>query len=353
MDEGIKKILQAGIRAPSGENSQPWLFKIADNQVDVFNNPQRDTSVYNYNQRSHFVSHGCLIENMTITAQALGYAARCDLFPEGIRSNLISRFYFTADHAQDETILFPYIEKRCTNRKPYKQTPLLPEHREEIIKSGMGIDGVTMKLTEYPDAMARLAGVGSLNEKIVFENRELHRFLFEHLTWTKDQDNKNPGFYIGTLELPPPARFLFKFFQSWTVVSGLNKIGFSEFIKKGNQDIYQRSSAMGVLMTAGKSDMDYIRIGRALQRVWLMATKIGLAFQPLTGVLFFMQAIEGGASERFTADQIVQVQKHYKEVQEIFGVDRENMPIMFRIGYGDEPSAKTSRSPLEKFIIPT
>ncbi|OGZ96395.1 MAG: hypothetical protein A2679_00035 [Candidatus Sungbacteria bacterium RIFCSPHIGHO2_01_FULL_54_26] len=351
MSEGIRQILQAGISAPSGENSQPWLFSIDGNKVDIFNNAQRDTSVYNHNQRSHLVSHGCLIENIFIAAVALGHHARLELFPENANPKLISRFHFTAAEEQDESGLFPYIAQRCTNRKPYKKIPLLSEHRERIAQSITGIGEVKLKLTEDPVAIMRLAEVGALNEKIVFENRALHHFLFEHLTWTKSKDERNPGFYIDTLELPPPAHFLFRMFQSWPLVSFLNTIGFSTLIKKGNQNVYQAASAMGVLMTETKYDLDYINIGRALQRIWLTATKHGLAFQPLTGVLFFMQAIDGGASKRFSTEHIAQVQKHYKIVQKIFDVEHESVAIMFRMGYDGEPSARTSRFPLENFIV--
>lgn len=36
----IKDILRDATRAPSIHNSQPWLFKIKENSVDVFFNPK-------------------------------------------------------------------------------------------------------------------------------------------------------------------------------------------------------------------------------------------------------------------------------------------------------------------------
>lgn len=352
MDAGIKKILEAGIAAPSGENSQPWLFKITGSQVDVLNNPQRDTSLYNYNQRSHLVSHGCLIENILIAAKALGYTAHFNLFPEGVLSPLISRFVFSAGkNGENEENLFPYIQQRSTNRKPYKKTSLLHEHRKEILASVAAFGNIGLKLTEDRDALRQLAAVGALNERIVFENKELHRFLYSHLTWTAEEDAKNHGFYLKTLELPRPVEMVFKVFRSWPLVRQLNNIGFSRLIQKGNKDIYQAASAMGILTCKGRGAMDYIMIGRALQRVWLTTTRLGLAFQPLTGVLFFMQAIADDAPHGFTKAQIVDVENHYRLVKNIFNISEEYIPIMFRIGYGEPPSARTSRYSPEKFIL--
>jgi len=47
MKEVIKKIIEAGIMAPSGENCQPWRFEVRGNKISIFNIPERDTSLYN------------------------------------------------------------------------------------------------------------------------------------------------------------------------------------------------------------------------------------------------------------------------------------------------------------------
>ncbi len=35
--EDIKKILEAAVHAPSGENCQPWRFEINDREIRIFN----------------------------------------------------------------------------------------------------------------------------------------------------------------------------------------------------------------------------------------------------------------------------------------------------------------------------
>ena len=72
---------------------------------------------------------------------------------------------------------------------------------------------------------------------------------------------------------------------------------------------------MGIITAAEKRDEDYIQIGRALQRIWLSATKLGLSFQPLTGVLFFMQALENGASDHFNDRHISEIKNKYQTVR--------------------------------------
>ena len=44
MIEDIKKIIEAAVQAPSGENCQPWRFEILNNNIKLFNVPERDQS---------------------------------------------------------------------------------------------------------------------------------------------------------------------------------------------------------------------------------------------------------------------------------------------------------------------
>lgn len=44
--EDIKKILDAAVQAPSGENCQPWRFEIRDSEIRIFNISERDQSLF-------------------------------------------------------------------------------------------------------------------------------------------------------------------------------------------------------------------------------------------------------------------------------------------------------------------
>jgi len=81
MDD-IKKILEAAVHAPSGENCQPWRFEISDDEIRVFNLPERDQSLYNHGQMASYVAHGALIGNIFVASPTFGYRARINLFPQ-------------------------------------------------------------------------------------------------------------------------------------------------------------------------------------------------------------------------------------------------------------------------------
>lgn len=48
MEEIIRQIIEAGIRAPSGENSQPWRFLLKGDLIELYNLPERDESLYKW-----------------------------------------------------------------------------------------------------------------------------------------------------------------------------------------------------------------------------------------------------------------------------------------------------------------
>src|SRR5882672_7454414 len=114
----IDKILEAAIRAPSGENSQPWRFKVEGDRVWLLNYPDADRSLYNFHQNGSLVSHGTVIANMRIAAQHLGLEATVKLFPDDTKENLVATIDFK-EVGPEVALLYDVIGKRVTNRKHY------------------------------------------------------------------------------------------------------------------------------------------------------------------------------------------------------------------------------------------
>lgn len=339
MIEDIRKIVEVAVNAPSGENVQPWKFRVKEDQLYVYNIPERDQSPYNFMQRGSLVAHGALIENILIASSSLGFEANVDLFKDSKKEDLVAVISFIKSTPKEEP-LFPYITKRSTNRKPYKKTPLNAEQRQEILGSN-NIGQAKVLLTENKDDIKILSLVGSMNERLVLENEVLHNFLFSHINWTEEENKeKVTGFYIKTLELPPPAQMAFKLFSHWSILKKLHKLGVSKAIWKQNGKTYASSSAIGIIAMQGNRKEDFINAGRATQRIWLTITKLGLSLQPMTGTLFFMQSILTGNREPFTDYQVELIKESYGNVCKIFKLKNETVPMMFRIGYSDPPTAR-------------
>src|SRR4051812_46582079 len=120
MNEDITKILEAGNYAPSGENCQPWKFKLQNDVIEIHLLPERDQSLYSYGNRASYVANGAVIENMIVASHALGYEAAVSMFPEKHNDLFVARIIFSkSSGSKREEQLFSSISKRVTNRKTY------------------------------------------------------------------------------------------------------------------------------------------------------------------------------------------------------------------------------------------
>lgn len=348
----LHSIIRAASLAPSGENAQPWQFKILDNKIYQYLVPERDRSAYNYGQYASYVANGAALENIEIASRALGFLPKTQILPDPKDPNLVAIITLEKSQPQDEP-LYEYIEKRVTNRKPYKKEPLTAEQKQILL--GQKVEGAEFLLTDDPKHIEALAKVGATNEYIMLQNKAIHNFFFSHLNWTEaEEQEKRYGFYIKTLELPPPAQVMFKLFRHWPVMRVFNALGFPKMVLKQNAQIYAAAGAMGAITIPGITPRDFINAGRLTQRVWLEATKAGLSVQPMTGILFFMLRLREGDLDSFTAAQQRLVKEKYVTMEKVFNVPLQKTTVMmFRIGDGGEPSARSSRYSLETVLITT
>lgn len=354
MLEDIKKILDYAIWAPSGDNSQPWRFEVKNQDIKIFNVPERDTSLYNYNQNASMVALGCLIENIKIVANHIGYKTNVSLFPEGVNNtnNLVAIILLT--HNQQNTLsydLYKYIKERVSNRRLYEIKPLTEIYKRSLIINSQELNGVSIKLEDIRKNIEILAEAASVNEKVVLENKKLHEFLFHSITWNKKEDKQKKGFFIKTLELKGPQVVFFKLFRHWSILNLFNKIRVSDLVSHDNAKSYKQSGAFVIIVASNNSTMSFLKSGMLMQKFWLQATKLGLGVQPLTGILFLYHRIAAGDINGLSEEHINLIKKAYFTIEKIFEIESQPITMMFRVGYADKPSAKCLRRELDiKFL---
>lgn len=342
----VRDILAIAVHAPSGDNAQPWRFFLRGHTLSLYNLPDRDASLYNFRQRGSFLAHGAVIENISIAAPAFGYQAEASLFPEGAHTSRVAAVSLTPIPARED-LLFSCIRLRATNRKPYKTIPLEAGHRVELRSAASGMSGVALHLIDAPERVRSLARVISVNDRLILENRAIHDGIFGSIRWTKDEERTKPGLLIDTLELAPPQRAMFRLFRHWGVVNVLNRIGLGRFLATQTAKLYASSSAIGILVIDDDADERFVQAGRVLQRVWLTATKMGVRLQPITALAYLGQRVFSGNRETLPAQHAEWIENAYRTICQIADIRRGTIAMMFRVGYGDEPSARSWKLPPE------
>lgn len=345
MNSTIRYALEKAILAPSGENCQPWRFIVRDDMVELWNRPERDQSLYSWGQRASYMANGAALENFVLAASERGYTCQVQYFPSNDESH-VATISLMEGGAEDP--LASAIRNRISNRKPYAKAPLKSADRDALMKAVHDTD-IELKFVESEQEKLILGDVGAVNEHVMLTNRRLHSFFFSHINWTAEQDRSNSiGFYIKTLELPPPAVLMFKLLSHWPIARVLAVAGMHRMVRSQNAGTNASASAIGVLSMQGIEPVDFVKAGRTLERIWLTATARRLSLQPLTGVLFFHLMIQYGDASVFSPAQRALITDAYTRAQNIFG----GTPIvfMFRIGTAKTPSARSSRFPFAKSV---
>lgn len=349
----LQKILEAGIRAPSGDNVQPWRFEIDKKlaQLDLFNLPEKDDSYYNYQQVASYVAHGAVIENIKIAAGVLGFQAQVELFPNQTDGNHVARINLIPTTAEADP-LYDAISNRYTNRFPYDSYELSAEDIENFFSSVKPIDGIKAYFVHKPEAVKKLAKVLMINDRIVFEHRDVHRFLFDKVRWNAAQmDSTNDGMPVDTLGLNAIEKLFFPLMRFWWFVNSANYLGLSRVIGLKCWNNCRNASLIGQI-TVNKADKyGFIQAGSAMQRIWLEATRQGLAFQPIIGLPLLIYRSRQNALQSLSDTHRRMIEQSAKSIHELFGIDQaETLIVGFRVGKGRAVSTKTQRIPVSKTV---
>ena len=351
----IRSITKKGILAPSADNLQPWKFRLGENQVDLFLDPEH---AKNFCDEGYAVSHlsaGAVIENMRVASAQMGYWLSPSYFPEKGNPAWVATMRFTPMEQQGHPH-FPVLEARTTNRKFYHVRRKIDmstySKLEQMVESEKGFKLKWLK--KGSSSYSKLCRLIGKADQIRFENERLHRELFETLRYNQEEVQKTKdGLDLKTFETGYGGAVLFKLIASWKRLKILNFFGMSRLLNFYSQLQLWSSQAAGLITAASQAPLDYVLGGEIMEKVWHEITRSGLALQPMEALPIFIINfnLTGGAG--FTENQKKKLQELKREFYPLFGLkDHNALILLFRIGYAAPPTACSLRRPLESFLTP-
>jgi hypothetical protein len=283
-----------------------------------------------------------MVENITIAAREFGFETRVDLLRDGDELPAAALLFQGADVPKDP--LFPSIDQRCTNRRPYQTKPLVTGVLETISRA-IPADGLsTLQFVQGAAERRIIARAASLNDRLLFEIRVLHDRFFDCMRWTADEaERTRDGLFVATLELGPAASG-FRAMRSWRLARFVNAMGMSRFAPFHSFRTFMRSPAFGFLQMNQDSPDEFFEGGRRMERVWLTATSLGLSFQPMAGMLYLLPYLRSDEKSLVTGNQRSLLEKADRLFRQVLPLGDQKAPILlFRLGYGPPPSATSLR----------
>jgi hypothetical protein len=162
------------------------------------------------------------------------------------------------------------------------------------------------------------------------------------------------GFPLKNLEAGRAGEVFLQMTRSWSTMRIFNRLGISRVVPLIAYQGIMSASLVGLLKCPDTRLENLIKGGRALERLWLTATRMGLSFQPMTAITLFWMRWRMNQLDELDKKQACMLQSLWKTYQEIFEVapnSREGHVMLFRIGVGNAITCRTFRKPLEACML--
>ena len=356
----VIKLVEHGVMAPSAGNVQPWKWIYKDKRLLLIHDKERGASILNYRDTASLMGLGSAAENIVLIAQQMGYDIELNKFPLGKTSEVYAEFVFYKNASKsnlqieqkNSTELTDAIPRRITNRTLDKRKPLeadVENYLQSFIKT---IPGAELKLFSDEKKIEELKKIIEEIDWIIMTNKGCHAQFMHEMRWNKKEvEETRDGLDVNTFDITPTERAGLMMARNWNVTKHIKKWGLGKEFGKMSRKAIDSCSALG-LITMPKIYPDaYFDGGRAIQKVWLAATKKNVSLQPLSLSTFLSERI---ADNNFTdledvKDKIINL---YAKLKTICSIKDETTDIfLFRLCYASEPKVKPLRRFIEDVLI--
>ena len=333
---GLLSAVRAATLAASPHNTQPWRFRVSNNQIELFVDPSRNIGTIDPLRREQYIGTGCALENLLIAAENAGFRVSHLAYDDKSGSELIASVRFRAC-APQEPMLTKAIACRHTNRGPYQANRTIP---------GRLVDEMSRLNTEP----------GAIRVRFWMESpgriRDLMIAAAEAVVADRDQSGDSAKWFRGsraaielhrdgtTIEAQGLSPFM-------TAVAKLLPEPSDSFANRvflaTTRTVYCGPGAIFATIAVEEpcNKCVRVRVGRLWQRMHLWATTQGIAMQPLNQIHERIdREATSSAPPRFTSDLRSLMQE--PGWQGIFS---------FRMGYPTRHSKPSPRRDVSQCLI--
>ncbi|VEP12702.1 Nitroreductase [Hyella patelloides LEGE 07179] len=324
--EKLKFFLNYAVLAPSGHNTQPWLFKMVDDVIELYADTTRALPIVDPNHRELIISCGAALFNLRLAMRHFGYQDILEIFPEPQNPNFLARISFGSKRIAkaEEHFLFRAIPKRCTNRLPFlnRQLPksLMSELEFAASSEQAWLQVISQIIPEDDrEAVINLIAKG---DRLQMANPLFRQELAQWIHSGKSGSHDGITAYAQGMDerldtIAPLISFAVRSFD----------LGKSQSVK--DQKLAAKAPILMLLSSKHDTPQDWLAIGEALEHLLLRA-RIDDVWAS-----FFNQPIQ-------TSELRSQIQALFPE---------NGYPqILLRLGYAKDPKP-TPRRPVEEVLL--
>ena len=346
------KVLEAARFSPSGGNAQPWKFLWQADTLLIFHDAHYSHSLLDFNRSGSMIAFGAMLTNINIAASSAGLRSSVQSFPLGDRHSLIAAVKFSTDLNAEQHPLAEYIGIRNTNRVVSERIPLQQAHADLLARAASEFPAAKLEFFDTEDALKTFDDLLTDTERLRFIHPQGHydtfvnelRFTQEEILATAD------GMDVNTLNLKASDIAALTIARDPKAISFLHKQRKGSGFKKISSKNVLAASAICVLCMPGDSETDFLEGGKALELVWLEATRLGVAFQPISQIIFMTELLSKKGSELLNSHEKTELTRIREQFTALLPDQNLKPVFVFRLCYSDTPAVKALRKPLERLL---
>jgi len=350
-DNEIKTLCTAGGYAPSGGNVQPWKVEITDRCVMglVLDN-LRSSSFLDFENYASMLALGAFAENVLIAADTFGLTYNGPEYKEIIRAKPHIEIRFNRKvEVKDKHPLYSAIKNRVTNRKMYDGTKIDEENINKLKNLTEEGGSYSLKTVHKESEKKKVADILGKADGIRTYHKELFKQMLSEIRWNaKEVKKTKDGIDIETLEFPALViKMLGLMKKHPAIINTFPRKVFEDQAKP----VLIASSHLCIFSTNSKPNREVMfEFGRVLERVWLTATDMGLAFHPWTVLPFFLIRVNYFKGEGFNPEEIKILKILNVELRKVFGLANDQTPLFFfRLSRAKAPASRSLRLGWKEF----
>lgn len=320
--ERLRFLLRYAILAPSGHNTQPWLFALGNDHVDVLADRTRALPVADPHDRELIMSCGAAVEMIVVAARAHGFACDVRTRPDPMDIDTLARIRLAAEFEPTETdrALRDAIISRVTDRRAFAAEPI-PVDMQDDMRAAAQSFGIEAHFVSDDATRHTLADLIAEGDRIQFADASFRRELAQWIHPRRMGDGVSVARSSMADELYPVAAFVLRTFD----------VGKGQAAK--DRELAEHSPLLGVLSSAADQMSDWLATGRALAALSLAATRRGLVMSYLNQPIE-VPSLRPKLAQLAAPGRVPQLLMR-------FGVPREK----------DAPMPHAARRPLDHVII--
>ncbi len=342
------KLIEAGASAPSADNMQAWEFRKNNNSIEIYYPRQRalPTDVIDM---FGFTGIGAAIQNIIIEADSIGYLSIVEYNSSNKKDEYVAIISLSEGNSNNN--LASYISKRNTNRNPYNTEPLSEKIISILTESVYEFEGGIHWTTKKAD-YTQISYLDANSSYIRLEHKPLRDELFDVLRFTKQDIEKHRyGLTFESLEVPKFATLFARLLKYNSVSKIVSKLGIGKMVAKQLSDKLRKTGALCLITAENQNPRSYIETGRAMEQLWLTATKHGLSIQPYGVLPQYLTKVQLNP-ESFLPKYAEKINNHRKTFFSVFSdAVNQNPAILLRIGKSDKQPARSTIRLLPEQIL--